>query len=77
MSSPSSSGVPGEYPSGEMRGGGRWEEVTRDCSIPDGRSSLARERGSDGGGGVYTDGMAWLMAAVVAAEAYINQQACS
>lgn len=61
-----------------MRGGGRreeWEEeeVTRDCSIPDGRSSLARERGSDGGGGVYTEGIAWLMEDVVAGGACRNQ----
>ena len=63
--SSSSSAVPGEKPSGEMREGGRraeWtEEVTRECRIPVGRSSLARERGRDGGGGLYMEGMPWLI----------------
>lgn len=63
--SSSSSAVPGGNPSGEMREGGRreeWtEEVTRECRIPVGRSSLARERGREGGGGLYMEGMLWLM----------------
>lgn len=43
-----------------MSGGGRseWEEeVTRDCSIPLGSNSLVIERGREGCGGLYMDGM--------------------
>lgn len=54
-----------ENPSGEMREGGRreecTEEVTRECRIPVGSSSLARERGREGGGGLYMEGMPWLI----------------
>ena len=59
----------GEYPSGEISGGGCrrdvWaEEVTRDCNMLLGRSSLVREGGREGGGGLNMAGMVWFIAEV-------------